>query len=61
MNHLIETGGVVQKDIELLTLTHLCLETIDIILNDETLRDLEVTRLIKSIAALEWCLEEDFE
>ena len=52
MNHLIETGGVVQKDIELLTLTHLCLEPIDIILKDETPRDLEVTRLIKSIAAL---------
>ena len=51
-NHLIETGGVLQKDIELLTLTHLCLETIDIILKDETPRDLEVTRLIKSIAAL---------
>ena len=52
MNHLIETGGVLQKDIELLTLTHLCLETIDIILKDETPRDLEVTRLIKSIAPL---------
>ena len=52
MNHLIETGGVLQKDIELLTLTHLCLETIDVILKDETPRDLDVTRLIKSIAAL---------
>ena len=60
MNHLIETDGVLQKDIELLTLTHLCLETIDIILKDETPRDLDVTRLIKTIAALEWCLEEEF-